>query len=311
MRLCAWAVVCLAVSCLGEEAALKLPAWLKAFPGGVPQVTSQADLLESRYSVKVTPDKVIAHYQHLFETASVPFTPNVDGIGTSVRASVPECDLLIKVRESGDGSAVQVDCSPKSSGAAPIQVVGSPSRQPRTVEEMRRQQDEHTKRVLAQAEADHQRRINDMAKYDKPVYGGSTGHSSFYNDDAPPLVWPAWFVSESGQALPAASKGVDGQSPYLRRRYRTTAPMTKLYEFYEALFKANGMSLGPARLSTGQTITGNVHQNKWGYIEASCSEDGAVNGPHTHVKADFNRNYLNEPITVTLTVTVRGSFGRR
>ncbi len=232
----------------------------------------------------------------------MPFVPNLDGLGTSIRASVPECDLLIQVREAAAGSSVKVACSVKSAapGGQGIAVQASP----------RRAGDEHTRQVLAQAEADHQRRISDMGRFDQPVSAAAI-RSSFYNQDAPPLAWPSWLVQEGTPQAPKPVGGTADGRRYLESRYRTPLAMTHLYQFYEALFKANGLRIGTAHLSTGQTIVGNIVQNATGDVEASRSEDGTVNGPATHVKASFHRNYLNEPITVTLRVSVSGSFGRR
>ena len=317
------ALLLLAGLCYGQQSALKMPPWLVPYPGAEPQVNALPEIVETRYTTSATPAEAVSHLRKLFDTAGVAFVPNLDGIGTSIRASVPECDLLIKVREENSGSSVRISCSTKSAagtppGGSPVTVAGTPGARtgsyprpsPRSIEEARRAADEHTRRVLAEAEADHQQRISDMTRFDQPVSGAAI-RSAFYHQDAPPLAWPAWLVPEGASHLPKPVTGTADGKQYLESRYKTTLPMTRLYQFYEALLKANGLQVGTARLGTGQTIVGNIVQNAEGFVEASRSEDGTVNGPATHVKASFHRNYLNEPITVTLRVSVSGSFGRR
>jgi hypothetical protein len=317
------ALLLLCCLCYGQQSAPKLPAWLVPYPGAEPQVNALPEIAETYYTTGAAPEQAISHLRKIFDSAGVPFLPNRDGIGTSIRASVPECDLLIKVRAEDPGSSVRVNCSAKSAvgtpaGGSPITVIETtgtrasayPRPRPRTFEEAKRAGDEHTRQVLAQAEADHQRRISDMTRFDKPV-PASVIRDSFYHQDAPPLAWPAWLVQEGTNQPPKPVAGTGDGKRHLESRYKTSLAMTHLYQFYEALFKANGLRIGTAHLSTGQTIVGNIVQNASGDVEASRSEDGTVNGPATHVKASFHRNYLNEPITVTLRVSVSGSFGHR
>jgi hypothetical protein len=256
--------------------------------------------------------QVVDHLKTAFKTAGLAPLSNSDGVGYSMRAASPECDLLIRLREAQDGTSVRISCAAPTAAQVlptPAIVNANPS-SVRTASRRTQSGDAHTRQVLADAEAAHQRRIADMGRYDKPV-SASEITRSFYNDDAPPLQWPAWLVQEGSDLPPAPKQTRAGGKIYLEAKYRTTLRMSHLYQFYEALFKANGFSIGTARLSTGHTITGNIVQNTSGHVEASLSQDGTVNGPRTHVNASFHRSYLNEPITVTLRVEARGSFGRR
>jgi hypothetical protein len=249
-----------------------MPDWLVPYPGAEAQVRALPDLVEVSYATSASPAQALAHYRRLFDSAGVTFAPNSDGIGTSIRASVPECDLLIGLRERDSGSSVRVSCSAKSGGPATgVAVVGTYRKsRPQSFDEAKRAGDEHTRLVLALAEADHQKRISDMSRFDQPV-PAATVRSSFYNDDAPALSWPPWLVQEGTSQTPKPAAGTADGKRHLESRYKTSVPMTQLYQFYEALFKANGLRIGSARLSTGQTIAGNIVQNASGYIEGSRS----------------------------------------
>ncbi len=317
----------LMLACFGfGQMSQQLPSWLVPYPGSNPKTEVSQSLIESSYSTEASIQQVLAHFRNAFEGMGVAFLPSSDGIGTAIRASAPECDLLIKLREVSAGTTVRVSCSAKFSTAArtgasmtpEVRIVGPgpsprgayPLRRPGFPQEIERNGDEHTRRVLADAEAAHQRRIADMGRYDQPVPASAIPRGSFYKNDAPPLEWPSWLVQEGSDLPPKPVLGTADGKRHLECRYRTTLPMTQLYQFYEALFKSNGLRVGTARLGTGETL-GHIVQNASGYVEGYRSEDGTVNGPSTHMKASFRRNYLNEPITVTLRVAVAGSFGHR
>src|ERR1700733_4637102 len=91
-----------------------LPTWLETYPGPIPAVRSSDSLVESSYTIAAQPADIVQHYRKLFEAAGLPFVPNPDGIGTSIRASAPECDLLILIRTRQEGSFVDVNCSAKT-----------------------------------------------------------------------------------------------------------------------------------------------------------------------------------------------------
>src|SRR5579862_6786273 len=77
-----------------------LPPWLIPYPGASEVTTASSRLLESSYTAAAKPEDVSEHFAKLFATNGLTFVSNFDGFGTSIRASAPECDLLIKIRES-------------------------------------------------------------------------------------------------------------------------------------------------------------------------------------------------------------------
>jgi hypothetical protein len=118
------------------QPAVSLPAWLESYPGAQPAVHSTDSLVESSYTVAAQPEQIIAHYRQLFEGAGLPYQPNPDGLGTSIRAATPECDLLIQIRTREEGVHVAVNCAAKSAPSAPISpgdvkmITGHPQAQP-------------------------------------------------------------------------------------------------------------------------------------------------------------------------------------
>ena len=171
----------------GQQAPNSLPSWLTPYPGAKTETqTAFATRIEVSYTTAAKPDPVIAHYQHLLEGASLPFLPSFDGMGTSIRAAAADCDLLIKVQAQEDGSLIRISCAVKTSPTTilpPAMVVTSTSptsKGARTVEERKRQGEEHTRQVLADAEAKHKQGIQKMAIYDQPVNARSR------KKDAPP-----------------------------------------------------------------------------------------------------------------------------
>jgi hypothetical protein len=137
------------------------PSWLIPYPGAENVThTSLEGRTEVAYTTDRKPDEVVSHYRGLITGAHLPFVPSFDGIGTSIRVAAAECDLLINVREQGAGTAARVSCATKSTNSA-ISV--------KTVEVPARQGDEYTRRVLAEAESKHKKRIEAMKTYDQPV----------------------------------------------------------------------------------------------------------------------------------------------
>ena len=128
-------------------------------------------------------------------------------------------------------------------------------------------------------------------------------------DDAPPLFWPSWLVhhGDGRQPQPAARKAY-GET-YLESRYRTSATMAELHQFYKGLVQANGYRIVTARLTTSQSVRGNIaFPAPYGSIEACRHEDGSTTGSRTCVKAHYSGNPPDSPVTVTLQVRVKGSF---
>jgi hypothetical protein len=126
-------------------------------------------------------------------------------------------------------------------------------------------------------------------------------HRTREDAPAPPLVWPDWLVHLNGARL-ARQRGVDQSgNEYLESKFKSTAPMTAIFTFYEDLLNANGYKVYSSKLGTGQTLSG-VTQNADGYLEGDNYPSGHP-GPRTLIRVDFSRFYLNEPITVRVRFT--------
>jgi len=84
--------------------------------------------------------------------------------------------------------------------------------------------------------------------------------------------------------------------------------MSDVELFYKQALESNGFTMRKSWVAAGSTSTG-VQQNSSGEVEGYRGEGSGVNPPTTEVKVTFRRLYLNEPITVWITVSVMGSFG--
>src|SRR5689334_6781953 len=91
-----------------------MPSCLAPYPGATAQTKTFASYVESTYVAAAKPAEVAAHYGKLFEGAGVASRSGFDGSGTAIRGSVPECDLLIKIREDAAGAFVRVSCAEKT-----------------------------------------------------------------------------------------------------------------------------------------------------------------------------------------------------
>src|ERR1700739_3822613 len=91
-----------------------LPPWLESYPGATATVRSSDTLIESSYTTSAQTKDVVTHYSALFKTAGLPFEPNADGVGASIRTTAAECDLLIQIRDHPEGTFVKVNCSAKT-----------------------------------------------------------------------------------------------------------------------------------------------------------------------------------------------------
>jgi hypothetical protein len=268
-------------------------------------------LIESSYSAAAKPAEIVAHYEKELAGAGVQSLVNDDGIGISIRASAPECDLLIRVREREGASTVSVNCSDKSPAPAqgtylPTGKVspataarpGSPrsTANPPTAADIRAKHDE----IIANIKAN-------MKKYDQPAYPqpGSYPASVAPVHLAPiALSWPSWFVTARGsdRGLQVERKKLPNGAEYLETEYKTSAPMSEIFEFYQDLMRVHGYRVRQGRLSTGST-SAHVQQNASGSVEGVLYPNGTGNGALV-MHADFSRMFLNEPITVRLSVSV-------
>src|ERR1700730_8044599 len=96
------ALACLtAVALIFGQTPISMPSWLMSYPGANARTQNTPGLVESTYETAGKPDDVIAHYRKLFDAAGLFFQPNFDGMGTAVRGTAPEGDLLILIRQQG------------------------------------------------------------------------------------------------------------------------------------------------------------------------------------------------------------------
>jgi hypothetical protein len=286
-----------AVTPVFSQEALSLPSWLQSYPGATPTVHASDSVVQSSYASAVEPADIVEHYRKLFEAAGLPFHPNDDGMGTSIRGEARECDLLIKIRTRTEGTVVNVNCSAKTQGSAlssptDITVIKgrpqspsgpAPAQQPHmTADEMMEQ---------------HHRKAAEMGL-----------HRQYHDAAAPPLVWPSWLTNVNGAPV-RPGIGVDqAKNPLLKAQYVTNEPMTEIYKFYRDVLNSHEY---PARssMSTGHTQTG-IQQNAIGYVDGFNYPDGAP-GAYTVIHVSFDRSVLNGPITVTMRFTTHDFIAKR
>lgn len=271
MKLPLAAAVCL-LSAQALCAQPTMPAWLAPYPGAAPQAKSYPALVVHTYSTDAAPDLVSDHYRKLFEAQNLVFHPNADGIGVTVRATVPECDLLITIRPQENGASVNVNCAVSTpTGSAPMPT-----------------------RVITGGQAAimerHQQRVAEMGI-----------HRQREDAPAPLLVWPDWLVHVSGGRLSSQAAVDQSGNQYLHARYTSSVPMTQLFAFYKDLLTAHEYEVYRGRMSTGQTQKG-VQQNALGEVEGGYYPNGFP-GPRAEIRVTFDRSYLNQPITVSLKLT--------
>lgn len=295
-----------------------MPSWLTPYPEAKAETkASLSALIEVNYATPAKQSDVVAHYQQLFETAGFNFNPVFDGLGTSIRGSAAECDLLIKVREENGGTAARVSCATRStapvSGGDVIVTKGPGVRNDPRFGASLPSPTGSGRLDADQFRAEHLKRMDEgKAALDRHVANVRAGKGNEQvwphapENDAPELVWPSWLVHINGSRLSPQS-GVDqSKDKYLMSKYVTTAPMSAIFNFYEDLLNANGYRVYSSKLGTGQTL-GNVSQNADGYVEGSHETHG-MGGPRTVIRVSFSRFYLNEPISVRIKLTAHPRF---
>lgn len=271
-----------------SQEVLSLPPWLENYPGAAPAVHSSSTLAESSYTIAAPPAQIVEHYRKMFDAAGLPFQPDSDGLGTSIRAAARECDLLIQIRERAEGAFVHVNCSAKTQPSSAPAVILPTTR--------------------AAAPVQTHLSASEMMERHHQIAAEMALHRVHQDAPAPPLVWPSWLVHVNGAAV-RAEPGVDqAKNAILKARYTTNAPMTEIYSFYRALLNSHEY---PARssMTTGQTMTG-VVQNALGYVEGSNYPDGAP-GAYSVIHVSFDRSVLNGPITVSLRFTTHEYIASR
>jgi hypothetical protein len=282
-----------------------LPPWLESYVGATATVVSSDSIVESSYTTSSQPADIVKHYSTLLEAAGLPFQPNSDGIGTSIRAAAHECDLLIQIRSTPEGSFVKVSCSAKtqsSSTSSPGNITAISS-QPQST----RVGAARVPSTAATPPRPHLSSADFMQMHQQKVAEMGI-HREHHDAPAPPLIWPSWLTHIAGTAV-WAEPGVDqAKNAILRARYTTDAPMTEIYKFYVDLLKSHEY---PTRssMSTGQTLSG-IQQNALGSVEGSNYPDGAP-GAYSVIHVSFDRSVLNGPITVTMRFTTHEYIASR
>jgi hypothetical protein len=287
-----------------------LPSWLVSYSGATTTVIAGDSFVESTYSLASQPRDLVEHYRKLFEAAGLPFQPNSDGVGTSIRAAAPECDLLIQIRSREEGAFVRVNCSAKTQSPASLSpgdvkvITGRPQSR---VAPIGRVAPAGVASTAPSHPQSHQSASDFMQMHQQKV--AEMGLHRVHPDaPAPPLIWPSWLVNVNGAPL-RTEPGVDySKDAMLKARYTTTVPMTEIYRFYRELLSAHEY---PTRssISTGQTLSG-IQQNATGYVEGSNYPDGAP-GAYSTIHVSFDRSVLNGPITVSLRFTTHEYLAKR
>lgn len=226
-------LVALISTAAGQQAPLVLPSWLTPYPGAnAATQASFASLVETIYSTFAKPGDVVAHHRQLLEAAGLKFNSNFDGAGTSIRGAAAECDLLIKIREEGAGTVVRVSCAATS--AAPLSGAnvmvangssGTPNSRIQPMDAARFRAEQRQRMADNRAVLDKHIANNKIGKFDEQVWPHAP------ENDAPPLVWPAWLVHIKGGRL-NPEQGVDqSRRKYLQSKFVSGAPMTAIYNF--------------------------------------------------------------------------------
>lgn len=298
----------LALPLVAQETSIVMPGWLKPFGGASADVRkSSPALIETVSAVQAPANEVVQHYKQLFSEAKVEVESKFDGIGTSLRAAAPECDLLLKIREDSGSTTTVTSCATKTNGPLSGQAmgvtqtrVGSTRSSTSPISDPDKWRAEHRQR-MADNSAALQRRIEN-ARAGKPF---DQVWPDAPENNAPPLAWPSWLVHMKGRAEPR--EGVDQSSrKYLESKFVTSAPMTEIFNFYEDLLNSNGFKVHNSKLGTGQSLSGHI-QNASGYVEGTqYTYDNT--GPRTVIHVSFSRSYLNDPITVRIRLTPHPRF---
>ena len=217
------------------QTTIRMPEWLVPYPGASGQTRSSAVLAESTYETAARPADVLAHYQKLFEAAHLSFQPSLDGIGTVIRASAAECDLLLTVRERGPATAVRVNCAAKSASMVAVPPPPKPAAAPRgsTYQERVAQMQEDSIRARERNEEKAREHIQGMEKYDQPYVPPPKAAR-------PAPVWPRWLVGPDGLPL-ETQKGTDRVGmKTLTAAFVTRSSRNDIQAYYAGLLEANG-----------------------------------------------------------------------
>ena len=285
-----------------------LPGWVTPYPGATAKLQSTPGMVTATYVTAARPEAVIEHYKSLWEAAGQTFAANFNGTGTAIRGSAAECDLLVVVRESEEGSQVKTTCAARSQAPDPNagrEVISSNGTARGTRPSPFSQRDPRTAAMLANADAEHRARVARMGEYDKPVYPRPPR-----DPEGIPLAWPGWLVHMPGASTDLdVRKGEEYGKSLLKSQFRTVRPMSEIHQYYEALMNANGFRVGESKLQTGQTL-GGVMQNKDGMVKGTWQPNGIGRGGMS-TTVWFSRSKLNDPIRVVLEVRLIQIYSNR
>lgn len=297
--LLAWLAILMNLGQLqAQSSSMAWPQWLQVPEGVKAERQVNPGLITVQYRVNGKPDEAAQQLSAAFAAAKLAYQPQADGIGLSARVAAPECDLLLQFHPSQGGTQVNLHCAAKTQVSNGFYVPPQGYRPSMT------RSTPITRQSLENFEREQQAR---MARYDQPQ---PVAAISMYANDAPALAWPIWFGRLDGRALAPATRQSDNPYQCLVSKYvDNQTDMSVLVSSYKNMVEGSGFRVARTNLQTGQTWNGKMVQNKSGVVEGVQSSDGRVNGPSTRVMASFNREVLNGPITVTLRVCVKGSFG--
>lgn len=301
----------IALVAVSHGLALDAPRWWSAPQGSTPgPANPQPAYFETSYTTSAAFEAALSFHQDQLRQAGIAFSANPDGIGTTIRAAAPECDVLIQVRrrENPPSTFVKFACVAKVAGVPPTgaSVAESSSSSRRLPSSRTLPRDPVASQMINAQRAKNQ---STMEAYDRPVTRAQFAQMEGRpRPELPPLLWPHWLVHMPGadRPLAIASTKDQGGHPQLQSRFVTNVPMTQIHKYYEDMCEANGFPVAVSHLSTGQTL-GGIMQNANGDLEGKMYLGGPGSG-YTRVKVYMRRSVLNGPITVTLTVDVGPNY---
>jgi hypothetical protein len=233
-----------------------MPAWLISYPGASVSTNVTPGLVEATFETAAPASDVVAHYRKLFEAAGLDFHPNFDGIGTSIRGTAREGDLLILIRRQGGSTTVRADLTAKSAALAPTPATPPPAsiaREPRS-----------------RATETGQQHVQNMEKFDSPFRPPP-------RQPPPTLSWPAWLVPIDGETAPIR-KGVDHVGlKILTSTYASRAERNDIQSYYADLLRAHGFAV---RSQSGASWPA----NRKAWLEAADYALGA--GPGIEIRVE-------------------------
>ncbi len=153
-----------------------MPSWLITYPGTVASRQNLGAMVVDTYNTTAPADAIRNHYRELFEGQSLPFSPVINSLGTTIRATAECGELTLSIHSRGAGCSVRVSCAVKIT--------------PRVTHSGGSYQDN-----VARMKELHKQAVEEMGI-----------HRVRHDAPAPPLVWPEWLPHIKGAEL-AIQKG--------------------------------------------------------------------------------------------------------